>query len=320
MADTAAGEAVHRLAYVPTSGIEAGGPVMWFGDVAHDQRPTDAFSLVYDTAPLDRETEILGFPRALLQVAADAPMADWFARLSDVAPDGTVTLVASAGLNGTHRESDRTPRALVPGERVGLEIEMHFTSWVFAPGHRMRLSVSNAQWPMIWPTPYTMTTSLFLGGEDGTRLLLPVVPPGARPVPDFAPSPDSRERLPGYEPIEAGSTSGYGEISRIERNPQTHTSRVVATNDSGMRYPWGEQHETERITYEADDRRPEAATVHGEYSTTVVLKGRTLRWESRVSLTSDRTTFHYTNVRRLFENGVLIREKTWNEAIPRDFQ
>ncbi|MDH4065370.1 MAG: hypothetical protein OEW19_13305, partial [Acidobacteriota bacterium] len=138
--------------------------------------------------------------------------------------------------------------------------------------------------------------------------------------PDFAPSPGTRDTLPGFESIETGSTSGYGEISSIERNPQTHTTRVVATNDSGTRYPWGEQRETEKITYEAEDDHPESAAVHGEYSTTVTLKDRTLRWESQVTLKSDRVSFFYTNVRRLFENGVLVREKTWNETIPRDYQ
>ena len=40
---------------------------------------------------------ILGRPRVTLNVAADAPLADWFVRLSDVAPDGRVTLVTGAG-------------------------------------------------------------------------------------------------------------------------------------------------------------------------------------------------------------------------------
>jgi len=57
-------ETVHALRYVPSSGLEAGGPVMWWGDVAHDQRPTDAYSLVYDTDPLESDTEILGLPMA----------------------------------------------------------------------------------------------------------------------------------------------------------------------------------------------------------------------------------------------------------------
>ena len=41
-----------ELRYIPSVGFEAGGPVMWWGDVAHDQRGTDAFSLVYDSEPL----------------------------------------------------------------------------------------------------------------------------------------------------------------------------------------------------------------------------------------------------------------------------
>jgi hypothetical protein len=42
----------HQLRYVPSIGYEAGGPVMWWGDVAHDQRGSDAYSLVYDSEPL----------------------------------------------------------------------------------------------------------------------------------------------------------------------------------------------------------------------------------------------------------------------------
>ena len=59
----APGTATHQLSYKPSAGIEASGPVMWWGDVAPDQRPTDAWSLVYDSAPLDAEVEILGLPR-----------------------------------------------------------------------------------------------------------------------------------------------------------------------------------------------------------------------------------------------------------------
>jgi putative CocE/NonD family hydrolase len=141
----------HRLRYLPTIGYEAGGPVMWWGDVAHDQRGTDAFSLVYDSEPLSEDTEILGLPRAVLRVATSANRANWFVRLSDVAPNGTVTQVAGAGFNGTHRRSAREPEDIEPGRVFPLEIEMHFTSWVFPKGHRIRLSVNNAQWPMLSP-------------------------------------------------------------------------------------------------------------------------------------------------------------------------
>ena len=316
----AAGEGVNLLRYVPTTGIEPGGPVLWFGDIASDQRPADAFSLVYDTPPLDRDMEILGLPRARLQVSADAPLAQWFVRLNDVAPDGTVTLVASAGFNGAHRESARDPKPLEPDKPFYLDIEMHFMSWIFPKGHRMRLAVGNTQWPMIWTTPYPMTTSLYLGGADATRLMLPVVPPDERPRPSFLPPVTDEPSLPGFESLETGTPSGYGEISSIDRNPQRHSTRVTATNAYATRYPWGEERYSEKFVHEAEDLHPENTSVRGEYSTTVALPDRTLRWEISVHFRSDRQNFYYTGIRRLLKDGVLLREKTWEKTIPRDNQ
>ena len=309
----------HRLRYVPSVGIEAGGPVMWFGDVAPDQRPSDAFSLVYDSEPLGEPLEILGLPRALLRVSADAPRADWFVRLSDVAPDGTVTQVAAAGFNGTHRVSDEDPSPIEPGREFGLEIELHFTSWVFPPGHRLRLAIDNAQWPMLWPTPFPFTSSLFLGGAEASRILLPVVPHAERPKPAFLP-PEPDPVLPGYQTLQEETVSGYGEISRIERDVAARRTRVIAPNAGAEQFPWGKQRYSETITHEVQDDHPEAASVHGEYRISVELPDRTLVWESEVRLSSDRDSFHYLGTRRLLQDGKLLREKTWRDTIPRDFQ
>jgi hypothetical protein len=308
----------HQLRYVPSTGIEAGGPVMWFGDVAPDQKPTDAYSLVYDSDPLETDVEILGLPRALLQVSADAPLAHWFARLCDVAPDGTVTLVASAGQNGAHRESAENPKALEPGRVFPLEIEMHFTSWVFPKGHRMRFAVHNAHWPMIWPTPYPMTTSLQLGGPNPSRLMIPVVPHEDRPRPQFHP-PATDPKLPGFGSLR-DNFSGYGEIARIEHDVARRATKVVAVSHQGGQYPWGTRQSDETITHETFDDHPENASVRGEYRKTVVLKDRTLVWESLVTFRSDAQNFYYSSVGRLLKDGALVREKLWEDTIPRDFQ
>ncbi|MFN0180011.1 MAG: CocE/NonD family hydrolase [Gemmatimonadales bacterium] len=312
-------DTVARLRYHPTTGVEAGGPVMWFGDVAPDQRPTDAFSLVYQTEPLGADLEILGLPRALLRVAADVPLAHWFVRLSDVAPDGTVTLITGAGQNGAHRRSARAPEAIEPGRPFPLEIEMHFTSWVVPKGHRLRLAVSNAQWPMIWPTPDPMITDLHLGAGT-TRLSLPVVPAGPGLPVRFLPIEADSDTLPGYAAIDLGTTSGYGEISSVDRNPATGSATVTATSTSAGRFPWGEERNTETIVHQTSESRPDSTTVRGDYSTTVILPDRTLRWEVNVVLRSDRQAFHYRHVRRLYRDGTLLREKTWERAFPRDHQ
>jgi hypothetical protein len=318
LATSAPQAAVHQLRYVPSIGYEAGGPVMWWGDVAHDQRGTDAFSLTYDSVPLDAELEILGAPRAVLTVAANAPRANWFVRLSDVAPDGTVTQVAGAGFNGTHRVSARDPSAIASGEPFELTIDMHLTSWVFPKGHRIRIAMNNSQWPMLWPTPYAMTTDLHLG-ERGARVMLPVVPPGERPVPAFSP-PEASPELPGYATLDAGTSSGYGEISSVDRNPQTGDVRITATNTGGQRYPWGEERYHETIEHRVSDAAPEKASLLGTHRMEVTLPNRTLVWEAELSFTSDRGNFYYSYQRRLSENGKLLREKRWTDTIPRDFQ
>jgi len=310
-------QSMHALRFVPSTGVEGGGPVMWWGDVAHDQRPSDAFSLVYDTAPLEEDIEILGLPRAYLRVAADASRANWIVRLSDVAPDGTVTQVTGAALNGNHRKSAREPAALVPNEPFDIDVELHFTSWVFAKGHRIRLAVSNAQWPMLWPTPLPMTTSLYLG--PSTQLSLPTVPFEARPVPAYLP-PATDPKYEGYETLEAGTTSGYGEISSVDRNPQTGKAVATATNNGGTRFPWGTERTFETIRHEVDDHDPAKASMTGTHRMEVELPGRKLVWDAELTFTSDRDNFHYSYRRRLHENGKLIREKTWTRTIPRDFQ
>jgi predicted acyl esterase len=88
---------------------------MWWGELTPDQRPVDAFSLIYETSPFDEELEMLGFPRLELRASADAPLAHSFGRISDVSPDGTTVLVAGGGINGAHRVSMDDPEPLERG-------------------------------------------------------------------------------------------------------------------------------------------------------------------------------------------------------------
>ncbi|MFI5415652.1 MAG: hypothetical protein ACHQ16_08440, partial [Candidatus Lutacidiplasmatales archaeon] len=190
-------------------------------------------------------------------------------------------------------------------------------------GHRIRLSVSNAQWPMLWPTPFAATTSLYLGPE-GSSLVIPVVPPGGSnlPAPSYLPIPEKETTLPGYESLTMETPSAYGEISSIDRNPRTGKATGVATNESAHRYPWGEQRYTEKFTHQAENGNPEKTSVRGDYAIEVKVKatGRILRWESVVVFSSDRENFRYQGTRKLYENGKLLREKSWDRSIPRDFQ
>ena len=53
-----------------------------------EQTPDDRNSLVFDSAPLDHDLEILGYPIAKIRVSADVPVAQIAVRLTEVTPEG----------------------------------------------------------------------------------------------------------------------------------------------------------------------------------------------------------------------------------------
>lgn len=303
---------VHNLKYVPSAGLEAG---LWWGDLTPDQRPADAMSLTYDSAPLAKSVSILGRPKIKLWVSASAPLAHWMVRLTDVAPDGVSALITGAGLNGAHRDGADKPLALEPGKIYPIEIDLHFTSWVVPAGHKIRVAVSNSAWPMIFPTPYTMTTSLALGPKTPSQIWIPLVPGDVSAHPGF-PAPEKYETLPGTS--SAGST-WPGSISSI-RDTLAQSTTIKWGGSDSTRHPWGVQTDREAMQFDVNDLTPEKSSVKGKASTEIKLKDRTVTWDVDLLFTSDAQNFNYRYTRRLLQGGKVIREKTWNSTIPRDFQ
>ena len=311
--------AIHSMVYKPSMGLEGGGRTMWWGDVTPDQRPMDEFSLVYDSETLDAPLEILGRPIAKLHVSANAARANWVVRISDVAPDGQVTQVAGAAFNGTHRISAREPSDIVPGDEFDLNIDLHFTSWVFPRDHRIRIAISNAQWPMLWPTPMQMTSTLTIGGKNGARIDLPVVPPGEEYTPNLK-EPSVSPTLSGYEVLDSGGAGGYAAIYSIQHDPETGGAFGVATSAGATQSPWGIERFEEEIEHRTSDENPAYTSVIGRYKITEELKDRTLDFEQNVEFRSDPENFYFTFHRWVSINGELYKEKVWQEVIPRDFQ
>jgi len=302
----------HQLRYIPSSGVEAG---FWWGELLVDQRPVDAFSLTYDSAPLKEDVAMLGHPRAVLRASAPVPLAHWFARLSDVAPDGSVTQITGAGINGAQRDSVTDPKDLVPNQLYSFNIAMHLASWVFPKGHRIRLSVSNGLWPMMWPTPNPMTTTLALGGSEGSKLILPLVPLNVPAPPPFASPEPSEER----KDIRTVGFPWPGEWI-LQRDEAHQKATVIWKGKSESEYPWGKETDLEQMTYEIADANPAANTVKGEAETTFQLKDRVLTWRGHLSVTSDAKNFFYKYTREVLKDGTVVKQKTWEETIPRDHQ
>ena len=305
----------HSLIYNPTA-PDASGAAMWWGDWFPDQRIADSHSLVYDSKPVTDSVEIMGIPQVTLHTSTDAPAANWFVRLSDVAPNGMVTHITGAGFNANHVESSEKPIQLIKGKIYTIKIDLHVTSWTFQKGHKIRISINNSQWPMIWPSPYAMTTTIRSNDKGRSFLKLPVLTnptPMAKPFP----KPVAAPKLDGYGTIAAGTPSGYAELKEVVRNERTGTTSVLSTNSGSDKYPWGVHHYTQSLTHIANDDNPANSSVLSTYTISVEQEGRILKWTGILDFRSDEKTFFYKYKRVLERNGKVIKEKEWVEDIPR---
>ncbi len=145
-------------------------------DLPWDQRQEDGGALLYDTAPLREDFEILGAPRVDLEIAADQPVAMVAVRLCAVAPDDRSARISYGILNLCHRDSHEHPRPLQPGKPERVTLTLNNIAQRFPEGHRVRLAISSSYWPLAWPSPRPARLTIY---PENSRLILPSRPPRA---------------------------------------------------------------------------------------------------------------------------------------------
>ncbi len=196
---------------------------------------------------------------------------------------------------------------------------MHFTSWVFPKGHRIRLAVNNAQWPMLWPTPEPMTTTLRSAARDGSRCRsCRSSSARCRHSCRLRADPPIRRR---FERSMAARRSGYGEISSVDRNPQTGAVVAKATNESRHALSLG--HGAQPRDHPLRDQRQCAGRREpctGTHRMEVELPGRKLVWDAELTFRSDRENFHYSYHGACRRTASCCARRPGTRTIPRDYQ
>jgi uncharacterized protein len=156
----------------------SGDPQTWWRDQAAD----DARCLHFDSPPLDAPLDMMGEPVFSIRVRSDRPVAKLCARLTEVTPQGHSNFVSFALLNLTHRDGDETPAALVPGRDYEVRMTGHFACYRFSKGSRIRVSLSETWWPVVWPSPELVTLQVTAGVS---KIELPVRPTRDGETPPF---------------------------------------------------------------------------------------------------------------------------------------
>ncbi len=305
-------EGADTFDYNPTVGVTGG---LWscglpFG-LPGDQRPDEAFSLVYTSEPLTEEISIIGCARAVLHVASSARVMGFTANLCEVASDGTSYLVAKGMLNTSRRKSMSDPEPLEPGEVADLNILIDCTGWKFRKGHRIRLNVASADWPNVWPTPEPGTNRVHHGGKFMSRLILPVVPAkGSATPPTFLPS---SVNIP---PVSSATAPPVWEVTE---DVLTGRKRVHIRNK--VDYRVDERTVINRectLLTEVDPADPAHVTTRGLHVSRVHRPQEVVEGSSEAIIRSTATHFHVTIDLHVRINNALHFEKRWTESIPRN--
>jgi putative CocE/NonD family hydrolase len=150
--------------------------------------------LVFQTAPLARDLEVIGPLLARLWVSSDGPDTDFTAKLVDVHPpnedypQGYAMNLADGIVRARYRNGYARGEPMQPGQVYELTIDLGPTANLFKRGHRVRLDVSSSSFPRFDVNPNTgeplgrhthtrvARNTVYLDGSRPSHVVLPVVP------------------------------------------------------------------------------------------------------------------------------------------------
>ncbi len=315
-----------RVPAPPIDRLEVRGDVGWTAWIScaghlpygqpQDQRPDEAFSLVYEWPPLADELEILGHPRLEVTVASSAPVAFLSAKLCDVFPDGTSALVTRGLLNLTHRSSRERPEPLEPGRPERVVVELEATSWVFEPGHRVRLDLAGTDWPNAWPPPGPVALEI---GRDGSALVLPTLE-GPCPVAETPVLPPPARPQEGVQSAKGHPVEGV--TWRIEHDVLARETRAVVEG-FGTTEAEGEQprlFEYYGGTVSVSTVDPALARAQSRSAFRIEWPEATVETEARQVVASDAEAYDVTIELDVSEDGERRWSRRWSRRIPRRLQ
>ena len=289
----------------PDTGADAGEYcAIWLGpELPGDQRRDDARSATFDTAPLDSPLSVVDAPKLRITLSADTEVAQMAVRLVHVHPDGAATRITYGVLNLARHLG----RPLVAGQRDEIDVSLDNIAYTVPAGHRLRVAISTAYWPLIWPTPTPATLEL----HSGTLQVHELSDAGDWnfPPPESAP------------PWQTEELRAENHVRRQETDMVTGMTSLVIEDDFGK--VRDSDHgliagsiARERWDIHPDDPLSAQGTCH--WSDELERDGIALRTETRCEMWSDATHFHLNATLDAFENDKSVYHRTMSDKIERD--
>jgi putative CocE/NonD family hydrolase len=284
-------------------GGEADGPL--------DQNAEAGFMRFFETEPLQDDIDVFGFPHLHMRVSSNVSQANIAAVLSLVAPDGRATFVTYGVLNLTHRESHSDPTPLPVGEMVEATVQLNVIGQRVPAGHRLRLALSQAYWPIIWPSAEKARLTL-----EGARLDLPLRPITATEtrLSDFA-LPEGATALQ-TEVLEPGSdhrTRSVDYATGLETYERVSDTGLVTHLHTGITLRAASR---ETFTIHPDD--PNSATGTCRWDKSFARDDWRAELTAEVLVEARADVWKVTATLLATDADGTVAERSWSEDIPRD--
>ena len=275
-----------------------------------DQRGDDEKSLCFDSDILSGALDIVGAPVVRMRLSCDKPVGQTAARLCDVGADGASSRVTYGVLNLCHRSSHDAPELLEPGREYGITVQLDDIACRVPARHRLRLALSSAYWPLIWPSPDNASLALVSG-----RLELPVWN-GAELI--GAPF-DAPEVAAPWEVEEVRAPSHLRETSADLQSGETVLN---IEDDFGVLRDMVHGLETGSVARETWSIHPDSPlSAQGDihWTQTLARGGWSVRTEAYASMRSDAANFYLDGRLEAHEGEQLIFSRDFSERIARGF-
>ena len=109
-----------------------------------------AFGLQSDIRPALADALDKGRPAVLvtLYAASDRTDTDFAVRLTDVYPDGRSIILVQGIRRARFRNSFSSEQLMIPGTVYAIPVQLQNLAWTFRAGHRLRVVISSADYPM----------------------------------------------------------------------------------------------------------------------------------------------------------------------------
>lgn len=279
------------------------------GVASSDSRRDDAASLTFTTEPFTDRFEILGTPEVELCVTTDRPFGLVAVRLLLVDSDGSGHLICRGNRNLTFPLDLSDPQPPEPGREMMIRFPLMATSSVVPVGSRLRLSISGADFPVVWPPPGRFTLGIV---PEKSRLVLPTVPLGR---------PDHRIELghfdqPPTPPVESLDDEDTWMVES-ELGETAFRRRVTSRQF---------QPDRDDLTYSSDqswevvvrDGDPASTTARSKSELTLSRPGWEVKTAGSLEIRSA-GAFQVAIELTAMHNGIRIWQKSWREEIPREW-